>query len=266
MTASTLARSSLLVLLCWCTGAIAQDDPLRLIQRQEREGIDLSPDWRAVVLDWAVVDGDGRTNIHPPLDKAMRVVKITEFEQAQQTMERLAGDYGRLELLHGTPCFAPANETDSNLSVPVSVDMKNVSTWEALKTVIRLVNCTRRFGDRTILYVYTLGALDIPQAFDQERTITLQLNNVPAREAICRVLAQAPISVGFESRSVYPRDIEGTSSKYWEILIQFYRGNQPIVAMEFQSNERSKLWSSECQEAMKPAANCVTAKSPSNGQ
>ena len=262
----TRRNSVLLVLVLLFCGTIvsAQDDPGRLLHRQRLEGIDLSPDWRGVVVDWTAMDEEGRSTIYVPRDKPFHVVKLSDFEKTRGTVADLAGEYGRLELLHGTPCFIPSNVTDSNLSVPVTLDLENVSTWEALKTVIRQINCHRRFGDDTVVQVRTLGPPNVPEEFDQVNCITIRVNNVPARDAICMILAQAPLSVGFESRNVYRPDFGEKARKHWKIDIQFYKGNQPIVSTESFSTERARIWSPEVEEAEKPAENCV-GDGPSQG-
>lgn len=251
----------LLVIFC-CTLVSAQDDPRRLLLRQQAEGIDLSPDWRGVVVDWTAMNEMGTSrNAGIPRDKVFEVVKLGEFQKTQQSIQDIAGKYGRLELLHGTPCFIPANITDSNMSVPVTLDLENVSTWEALKTVVRLVNCHRRFGDKTVLQVRTLGTMDIPEEFAQVDCITLKVVDVAARDAICMILAQAPLSVGLQSRNSYRPEMG--PGKYWFADIVFYRGNQPIVGTEFWSKERSSFWDSEMKEAAKPAENCAENAEPS---
>jgi hypothetical protein len=250
----------ILTLLCIsCFLAYAQDDPDRLLHKQRLEGIDLSPDWRGVVVDWTAMDEQGWSRLGIPWEKEFQVVKLSEFEKAQQVVERLAGDYGHLELLHGTPCFVPADDSESNLSVPVTLDLENVSTWQALKAVVRLVNCHRRFGVGTHLSASTKGALDVPEEFDQVSTISIKVDNVPAREAICMILAQAPLSIGVHSTNQYRPDVAGNKEapKWWFISFHFYRGNQPIVATEFYSRERGSFWASERKEAMEPAEGCA---------
>jgi len=234
-----------------------QDDPARVLARQQAEGIDLSPGWRGVLVDWPFLDERGITVHHPEHEKVFQVVDRSNFEEAQNRVTRLAGRHGRLELLHGTPTFIPQETELSNLAVPVSLELQNVSTWEAIKAVVQQVNCARRFGDATRVNLFTAGYRDFPREFDTARSVSISVSGVPAREALAKILAQAPISLGITSRNVYRGDIREGAPKYWDVMIRFYRGNQVIVVTEPpQDEERSMFWHRELTEVKRPLPVC----------
>lgn len=229
------------------------------LKMNEAKSSVLSSDWRGVVVDWTAMNDTGTSRVHIPPDEEFEVVNLSEFEGARQFVQEIVGKYGRLKLVNGTPCFVPSNASDSNLSVPVSLDLKNVSTWEALKTVIRHVNCHRRFGDRTVVSPWTKGKHNIPDEFYQVNCITLKVVDVEARDAICMILAQAPLSMGLQSTIAYEPEIgPGKSSlvDVWLVDIDYYHGNQPIVATQSFSKEQHESWRSELKEANEPAEDC----------
>jgi hypothetical protein len=237
--------------------ASSQDDPRRLINRQEREGIDLSPLWRGVVVDWTFQDPHEPVNSYiPPREKVFQVIHMDHVEDAKERVEEIAGTHGRLEIIEGTPCFISYNDLISNLSAPVTLNVDRVSTWQALRSVIRQVNGQRRYGTETVVWSSTAGAITVPEAFDRDTSITLHLNNVTAREAICRILAVAPISVGLWSRNarrVVEKGDERAEVEYWQVEINFYRGNHPIVGLHPHSRDRGRYWRAELAEAALPA-------------
>lgn len=123
----------------------------------------------------------------------------------------VASSNGKLvfERHHSMYCIVPSDEqsksTGSNMVRRISLDVEKVSTWEAIKTVILEAN--KRPVDGRKLYVghslfrpYNFP----PKGFVDDKSISLKLDNVTVREALCAILAESPLSISY-------RYIHGTS-------------------------------------------------------
>ena len=102
--------------------------------------------------------------------------------------------------IHDVLCTIQKTQPDgvNNLDTQVSLSLHSVSTWEAFKTLVKTINA-KRSGTREIhLAPDGPGVFKRPaKALLEERTISLEIQDVPAREAACAIVAAAPIEVNF---------------------------------------------------------------------
>ena len=126
-------------------------------------------------------------------------------------------------VLHGTVCVFPVKlETigmaGSPLDVPVTLQMDRVSTWDLFKGVGIQVNRALGEGVFQISFAMSLATFgdnrDLPEEehcptiwgsgpppwFHEDKTVSLHVENVSAREAICAILAASPAPVKVTSR------------------------------------------------------------------
>jgi len=80
------------------------------------------------------------------------------------------------------------------LSIKISLDLDGVSTWEAYKQWATAVNAGRKDGPGVWLVV-TKPIMRAPGAFTDAKTITLHLEGVTAREALCAITAASPLPI-----------------------------------------------------------------------
>lgn len=106
------------------------------------------------------------------------------------------------EIIHDQICILPvrmhSDEILSNLDVRVSLDIENVSVWEALKIIVSELN--KQQGTPYPLGLYPDGLTRSEQPVSELtelKEITLHLHDVTAREAICAVFSASSIKLSY---------------------------------------------------------------------
>ncbi|MBN2308313.1 MAG: hypothetical protein JXR94_05045 [Candidatus Hydrogenedentes bacterium] len=134
---------------------------------------------------------------------------VTHCVKKNETLKHCLDDLvelsrGLLEVqtILGNTCIVPKkrspDEILTNLDVPISLHVEKASTWEALKALAIAINGVKAtdYG----LYI-TLSDLDAakspPAAFTEEKVITLSLDNVPARYALCAIMNASPLELSY---------------------------------------------------------------------
>jgi len=103
------------------------------------------------------------------------------------------------QVMHGIPCLSVnSGRYKSNLDVLVSIHLGNVSAFEAIVAIAREVNCGLFFGERLQLQSMAQPGPFPPEEFDAVKSVTVDVDNVTAREALCLVMRQSPVEIGLQ--------------------------------------------------------------------
>lgn len=99
----------------------------------------------------------------------------------------------------------PGETIDSALDVVVSLDLDGVSTWEAILAMAREVNNSSE-TDRVIRpYVPAEPHINHPLEFKTDKSLSIHVRDVTAREALCEIIATSPFDIRFQ----YSNSFEG---------------------------------------------------------
>jgi hypothetical protein len=105
---------------------------------------------------------------------------------------------------------------ENSLDVRVSLSLTSVSTWEAIKEVVRQVNLKNPL-DRPLRVTpdFLAWVYPPPEGFVDENVITLSLRDVTAREAFCEIFAQSPMIISYGYRNYYfPNGTVGPMARF----------------------------------------------------
>jgi hypothetical protein len=143
---------------------------------------------------------DGQSN-----NSALFNYKANPGETLKQCLDRLVECTGKAfvwEIIRGQVCVHPKVPEDgspiNNLDARVSINVKDVSTWEACCMLAQAVN------EQSITpfpFVIVPAGVDmyrnpLPEIMD-ERVVTVSLTNVSAREALCAIFEGARIPMKY---------------------------------------------------------------------
>jgi len=128
---------------------------------------------------------------------------ITRNEPLSSALDRLIADSRGLltwTKLRGTIVIKPKVQADEHhaMAAKVSISVESASTWEAFKALEKAIN---RAKDRQkFLHIFPAsflyGGYPRPE-FTNDKTLTLKIVNVTAREAVCAVMADSPLSLSY---------------------------------------------------------------------
>ena len=142
------------------------------------------------------------------LDSTTVQFVIIKEQPLDRSLDKLVDLFnGLLEyrIIHNQIVILPAKQTDdeivSNLDVRVSVDFEDVSVWEALKEIVKAINRQQMTPYPVLLYLEDVNKIEpllpLPDITDIHE-ITLSMENITAREAICAVLATSPVKMAYQ--------------------------------------------------------------------
>jgi hypothetical protein len=196
--------------------------------------------YRAIDTIWKEFDVPLNREPHPEYARALdgegtlRLVDVFPVRQGEtlaSVLDRLTAKPTRLrwEVLHGQICILPEKETPdeilSGLDVRVSVDLENVSLWEAFKEVVKQVNESGKLKYRLIVQPYEYGVVRKPvPELTGVRDVTIRLNNVTARTAVCRIMSEASLI-----------------SSYWYAPTATERLEVPDILMIYTYDEKGRI-------------------------
>jgi hypothetical protein len=222
-----------------------------------------------VLIDWTCFDGRGVTT-NPPLPDDTPVVWVDEngalvdgpFTGAETSQTRSL--LRRVEMIRGYPCaVVNSGHAPSNLDAIVSVNLDGVSAWEAIKAVSRQIHCELLYGERMDVAVCPCRGVRLPPEFYRSRNISVHLDGVTAREALCAVLSQSDVPLAVVYRAVRePRF--GITEGIAFFQVRFFRdGKQMRVRRPEPKPPDEPNFTLECEEAQQPAEDCAES-APAN--
>ncbi|GMV92107.1 MAG: hypothetical protein AMXMBFR82_18850 [Candidatus Hydrogenedentota bacterium] len=203
--------------VCMAASAVPPTTALEEVRALEPSGDPELETSLSAVVDNALRAFDAPVNleIHPTYGRSTpSTVEELPFavKHAVQKNESLAHcldelielSRGLLEVQNilGNTCIVPRKvnkeEILTNLDVQVSLHVKEVSTWEALKALGIEVN---RADATEYSLLVTLACIDQgfnpPDALTQESVVSVSLDNVQARFALCAIMNASPLELSY---------------------------------------------------------------------
>lgn len=110
------------------------------------------------------------------------------------------------KVIHNIICLLPKKSSPeqivNNLDLKVSLHVKEVSTWEALCALAREMNLTARAKEVTgyAVCIVPKGPGELkkaPPELTEVRTVSVDLTDVTAREALCAILQASPLRLKY---------------------------------------------------------------------
>lgn len=102
----------------------------------------------------------------------------------------------------------PGETVDSALDVVVSLDLDGVSTWDAIVALATEVNNSSETDRVMRPYVPANSYINHPSGFRNDKSLSIHVRDVTAREALCVIIAASP----FEMEYRYTNTFEGGSN------------------------------------------------------
>lgn len=247
--------------VCVAASAVQPTKPLEEVRALERSGDpDLETSLSAVVDNSlrafdAPVNNEGhpdygrstpRTVADLPFAVKHSVKKNQSLAHCLDELMELSRGLLEVQNILGNTCIVPRkshkDEILNNLDVPVSLHLENVSTWEALKALGIEINT----ADATeYSFLISLACIDEgnspPEAFTEERVISLSLDDVTARYALCTIMNASPLELSYTY--VCGTKAHGATDK---LMISVHEngkrvlGNDPLTPEEWEWWRREK--------------------------
>ncbi|MBN2310528.1 MAG: hypothetical protein JXR94_16255 [Candidatus Hydrogenedentes bacterium] len=210
-----------------------------------REGVPVS-------YEWAAVDA-GRAGKPEP---NIRAFSAEPGETVRSVLKRLTDEAGggvEVRDVSGVPWLASAPDavpTESLLDVPITLSVSGVSSWDAVKAVVRSVNATPGLARPLALSAQFYQAFTRPPAaLTEERTVSLAVVDTPAREALGAIAAQGPVALAFHYYNYHPpQPQDGPIGPGRLTLYAFARGETPAKRGDL-APEEAEWWRAELAEA-----------------
>lgn len=195
-----------------------------------------------ICIDWPYGDIPALFEVPPDIDFVRdqplgRVLAdISEISQGYVRYERISG------ILAVVPAI-PAPSEDRPLDRVISLDLNDVSTWEAFLAVAEAANSAEPDGRRLVIQPgpATLGRQP-PVGLVQEPTVTIRASNITAREAICEIIAKSPLELSYFA---YHSDIpkrEGQVLRLANVQISFYMNGRQGYMVESMGGAEIGYW------------------------
>ncbi|MBN2311671.1 MAG: hypothetical protein JXR94_22020 [Candidatus Hydrogenedentes bacterium] len=184
---------------------------VNLASRYPKPGVSLRTAWSAafevfgapVCLEWSCMDEDERNTPFPRTEGD--VFRIRKNETLRSVLDAIVAEsQGALEWtsLSGVLWVLPTGKDaamESALDTPVSIALKGATPWEGLKRVVRAVNNAP--GVKRTIACHPSCAENFtnpPPGFADGASVSLELHEVTAREALSAVIAQSPVEMYVE--------------------------------------------------------------------
>ena len=154
-----------------------------------------------ICQEWPYVDENGRS-LDYPKGSRLDVQQGTRLSEALDgVVERSAGML-RWERNHGSICVVGTDKGakgKSCLDTRIDLHVEKISAWDALCAVARAANERPVNGRRMGIYpgFIQMRRLRTPEGLKDTPCITLDLKDVPARDAVCAIIAQAPFKMAY---------------------------------------------------------------------
>lgn len=200
-----------------------------------------------VSYEWPYID-DTRAALPPPrIDPWIR--EEEDLRSALDTL-RVATD-GALTWaqIRGNVCvLAPdgAQGTENTLDTVLSLHVEDVSTWEALRRLGEEINGREHSNRHTKLSPSFLAhSRAAPPGFRDGNEVTLELEEVTAREALCAIIRESQFEIAYSYETHY-RPIEYPESKpRARITIILFENGSYLASRDRMSLEESVLFNLE---------------------
>ncbi len=209
-----------------------------LAHRTEFEVLELIDKTREVFqvpisFEWSYIDESRRDLKMPKIP-----FTISPGDSLADVLDRFCSATGKQfqwGRIRGIICVWPTGTngtTESMLDVRVTVNVEGASAWEAILQLVREVNA-KAIGaaDRYMVArpTFTKEIYTPPLVFRNEHVISLSLQDVSAREAICAIMAASPIRMSFWYFNSYHGNIVDDPRSSSQLTLWFYNENGSLA-------------------------------------
>lgn len=201
----------------------------------------MSRDYRTPIsIEWSPVNSDDQAPRYPSLNFTLE--KGTTLSTALDQLVTECDGQIIWERIRGIICVRSAIEAGSPgglLDVPVTLELGNASPWKAFAALARAVNSA---ADRSQILVPRANPVQDeyfpPRQLLEENTISLKLESVTAREAICAIMVATSMQMSFRYHSAAHRHTDGALPLHSELSLWAYDQNYQVLSHTSPRDER----------------------------
>ena len=151
-------------------------------------------EWPYVTDSGRVLDSPRKTSIQMRKDMSLSEALDAIVGQSQGMLRWERNKYGSICVL----ATGEGAKAENNLDVRIDLHVEKVTPWDAMRALVKAVNEKPVNGRRMgIIPGYLDGRIGLPSEMTEELCITLDLENVPARDALCAIIEQTPYRVAY---------------------------------------------------------------------
>jgi len=177
-------------------------------------------------FEWPYVEADRTPTPQPEAVLTLRLGQ--PLTSALDELMATSGGRLKWQRVGGSICVVatpqPGDMVENNLDVRVSLKVEGVSTWEALKALGRAVNRNPVKGRRlTIGLDFLRRGSAPPKGFAEDNSISLDLDNVTAREAACAIIAASPLQIAYTYWNYYRPQLSPDSTPSSVLSLSLWR-------------------------------------------
>lgn len=200
-----------------------------------------------VSFEWPYVDSIGSA---APWAQTQPWVRSSDnLEVALNELPAVTGGKLRWSEIRGNICIlspVDAKGTENTLDTIVTIKIQNTSTWEALKALAGEINRQVVIDRRTVIYPnFTAHGIAGPTGFRSGKEVTLELENVTARDVLCAIIEKSQFEMAYTYWTHYRPDISSASKRTARIRIILYEDGTSWESREPMSAEETLLYISE---------------------
>ena len=189
----------------------------------------------------------------PPYDPALRKIQFQIRENQtlayslEEFVEKTQNEF-QWKRIRDVLCIFPSNPQGlpNTFDRPVSLDLEEVSAWEAFKALGKAMNANKASEHPGIRVMPGAegGVRRTPAVFVEDRSISLHLENVSAREAACAIIAATPFQMSF----YYGHSATNIDS----LSIWMWREGRTWTEKGRVSPDEREFWLQEIEDASRP--------------
>ena len=151
--------------------------------------------------EWPYIDENGDA-LAPGRCNNLNVQKDTPLSEVLDAVVTRSGGMYRWEQNHGSFCIVGTGEggkAENCLDTRIDLHVEKLSAWDALCAVAKAANEKPVNGRRIGIYpgFIQMRRYPTPEGLKDNPCITLDLKDVPARDAVCAIIAQAPLKISY---------------------------------------------------------------------
>lgn len=203
-----------------------------------------------ISLEWPYVNEDRRTRDQPQLEFSLQPntsLRKSLGQFCDSTSGALTWEFRSGVLVVRAP--ADAGGVENNLDTRVSLNLAGVSTWTAFKALARAINSKPLVARRIDIYPSFIGhSKKGPDNFRNDSSISLDLEDVTAREALCAIIAASPLELSYTYWLFYRPELNPEPDPISKIRIQLYEEGKHYTTHERISEEEMRQYLQEFSE------------------
>lgn len=203
-----------------------------------------------VCYEWSYISSADRSIILQP-EHSFSISRGFSLATALNDLVTLSEGKLQWQRIRGSICVLSTGvggETVNCLDTLVSLDLKNVSTWEAFRALATAVNSVPDTKRRLVVTPMPLAIGSRgPSAFTEDWSVSVKVKNVTAREAACAIIAASPLHMGYTYNNRFSAMYPGIDI-FGEIHVYFFVDGERFNTHEGMDGERTWWWNQQIRE------------------